>query len=57
LEDGTETSVHLASSDEVADISGKYFVKKRATPSSQTTYDRELMLKLWDVSLGMIANS
>jgi len=42
--------VHLASADEVADVSGKYFVRMQQTPSSPTSYDLELMRRLWDVS-------
>ncbi len=50
VEEGAATSLHLASADEVADVSGKYFVRKQQTPSSATSYDLELMRKLWEVS-------
>ncbi|MDT8322624.1 MAG: SDR family oxidoreductase [Bacteroidota bacterium] len=50
VEEGAATSVYLATSDEVADISGKYFVRKQQTPSSATSYDLELMRRVWDVS-------
>ncbi|MCB2204109.1 SDR family oxidoreductase [bacterium] len=54
LEEGAATSVYLASEDDVADVSGKYFVRKQQTPSSETSYDLELMRKLWEVSEGQI---
>lgn len=50
VEEGAATSVYLASADEVADVSGKYFVRKKITPSSAASYDLELMRRLWDVS-------
>jgi NAD(P)-dependent dehydrogenase (short-subunit alcohol dehydrogenase family) len=50
VEEGAATSVYLASADDVSDVSGKYFVRKQQTPSSATSYDLELMRRLWDVS-------
>jgi NAD(P)-dependent dehydrogenase (short-subunit alcohol dehydrogenase family) len=52
--DGAATSVYLAAAAEVADISGKYFVRKKQTPSSPTSYDLELMRKLWEISEAQI---
>ncbi|MHA2347269.1 MAG: SDR family oxidoreductase [Candidatus Hodarchaeales archaeon] len=49
-EKGAETSIYLASSPEVADISGKYFVKKQLTKSSALTYDKSLQQRLWEIS-------
>jgi len=54
LAEGAETSVFLAADDSLADVSGKYFVRKQETASAQITYDAELRLKLWDLSLDMI---
>jgi NAD(P)-dependent dehydrogenase (short-subunit alcohol dehydrogenase family) len=50
IEKGAETSVYLATSDEVKDISGKYFEKCKAKKSSRASYDKEAALKLWNVS-------
>ncbi len=47
---GAETSIYLASSPEVKNISGKYFVKKEITDSSPKTYDRESQKRLWIIS-------
>jgi len=50
VSEGAATSVYLASAAEVSDISGKYFVRKKQTPSSPASYDLELMRKLWEIS-------
>ncbi len=53
-EKGAETSVYLASSPEVAGVSGKYFVKKKAVPSSKKSYDMAIQKKLWNVTETML---
>lgn len=50
---GAETSIYLASSAELEGVSGKYFVKKMAKRTSDTSYDGALAKKLWDTSLKM----
>jgi NAD(P)-dependent dehydrogenase (short-subunit alcohol dehydrogenase family) len=52
-ETGAETSIYLATSPEVEEVSGKYFVKKKAVKSSKKTYDLELAQKLWEISAKM----
>ena len=47
---GAETSVYLATSPEVEKITGKYFVRKNARPSSKSSYDKDLAKNLWAVS-------
>ena len=47
---GAETSIYLASSPEVANISGKYFVDKKAVSSSPQSYDETSMERLWEAS-------
>jgi len=47
---GAQTSIYLASSPEVADVSGKYFVKKKETRSSEESYDEAIGQRLWEVS-------
>jgi NAD(P)-dependent dehydrogenase (short-subunit alcohol dehydrogenase family) len=49
-EKGARTSVYLASSPEVADVSGKYFVKCRARQPSAAARDDDAALLLWSVS-------
>lgn len=47
---GAETSIYLASSPDVENIAGEYFVKKKIKKSSKESYDMDLAKKLWDVS-------
>ncbi len=47
---GAETSVFLASSPEMEDVSGKYFVNKRVQKSSDASCDREAWKRLWNLS-------
>jgi NAD(P)-dependent dehydrogenase (short-subunit alcohol dehydrogenase family) len=48
-EKGAETSIYLASSPNVENISGKYFIDKKEAKSSSITYDESIAKKLWDV--------
>lgn len=47
---GAETQIYLASSSEVEGITGKYFNKKRAVPSSEVSYDVAAAQHLWSIS-------
>lgn len=47
---GAETSVYLASSPEVEGVTGKYFARSKETPSNAESRDREIALRLWDLS-------
>ncbi len=49
-EHGAETPVWLASSPDVAGVTGAYFVDCRERPSSPISYDEQLARRLWDVS-------
>ena len=49
-EKGAATSIALASSPDVADVSGKYFAKSQPIASSKLSYDEALQEKLWAVS-------
>ncbi|MFX1250025.1 MAG: SDR family oxidoreductase [Promethearchaeota archaeon] len=49
--EGAATSIYLASSSEVEGVTGKYFVKKKATESSALSYDKDLQKKLWDLGI------
>ncbi len=51
---GAESLIYLASSPEVSEVTGEYFVKKKiATPSAAAT-DLETAQKLWDVSVAYV---
>ncbi|NIS82543.1 MAG: SDR family NAD(P)-dependent oxidoreductase [Anaerolineales bacterium] len=49
-EEGADTLVYLAISPEVAGVTGKYFYKRKAVPSSPNSYDETLADRLWRVS-------
>jgi NAD(P)-dependent dehydrogenase (short-subunit alcohol dehydrogenase family) len=48
---GAETSIYLASSPEVENITGEYFVNKKIRQSSKESNDIEVAKKLWDLSV------
>lgn len=50
LTQGSKTSIYLASSEEVAFESGKYFSNQRLTESAGISYDSKVQDKLWEVS-------
>jgi len=50
---GADTAVYLASSPEVEGITGQYFEKRQAIPSSQVSYDQDAALALWQASLDL----
>lgn len=49
-EKGAETSIYLASSPELENVSGRYFIKKNQVASSPESYDEEIARRLWKVS-------
>ena len=53
-EKGAETMVYLASSPEVAGVSGSYFDKKKAVRSAEASYDEAVARQLWEVSAQMV---
>lgn len=55
-DEGAQTSIYLASSNEVDGVTGKYFDDNcKAIPSSPVSYNRTSAERLWQVSLEMIA--
>jgi NAD(P)-dependent dehydrogenase (short-subunit alcohol dehydrogenase family) len=54
VSEGAETSVYLASSGEVNGITAKYFVRKRETASSESSYNIEYQSRMWEASEQMI---
>jgi hypothetical protein len=52
-EEGARTVIYLASSPDVAAVSGRYFVRQREVPSSPASYDEAAARRLWQVSLAL----
>lgn len=49
-EKGAQTALYLASSSQVADVSGEYFVKSKPARSSKESYDVAAQERLWTLS-------
>jgi NAD(P)-dependent dehydrogenase (short-subunit alcohol dehydrogenase family) len=49
-EQGANTIIYLSSSGEVAEASGKYFIKRKATGSSSSSYDKQVSTELWEMT-------
>jgi retinol dehydrogenase-12 len=49
-EKGAETSLYLATSPDVANVTGRYFVNKKDTPSSKASHDQAAWARLWEIS-------
>ena len=49
-EQGADNTIYLATSPEVEDVTGKYFVKREEVSSSPLSYDKSLARRLWEVS-------
>jgi NAD(P)-dependent dehydrogenase (short-subunit alcohol dehydrogenase family) len=50
VDEGAQTIIYLASSPEVANVTGKYFVKCEAVDSIPASHDLVAQQRLWDVS-------
>jgi len=50
LEEGASTSLYLATAQEPEGVSGKYFDKQKAVPSSEASYDETASRRLWMLS-------
>lgn len=46
-ERGAATSVYLATSPDIADVTGRYFVRKKARKSSAASYDKAEWARVW----------
>ena len=49
-ERGAQTTIYLASSPEVAGVTGEYFVKRKPAKSSKTSHDIAAQQRLWQIS-------
>jgi NAD(P)-dependent dehydrogenase (short-subunit alcohol dehydrogenase family) len=47
---GADTATYLASSPEVAGVSGQYFIKRKVAPGSRESRDAEVARRLWEAS-------
>ena len=54
VKEGAETSVYLASSPEVAGVSGRYFAKCKEAASSPQSCDRAAAERLWELSRSLL---
>ena len=54
---GADTAIYLASSSEVAEISGKYFVNKKPVRPSRLADDYDTAARLWKISEELTGNS
>jgi NAD(P)-dependent dehydrogenase (short-subunit alcohol dehydrogenase family) len=50
LMDSAQTSIYLATSPEVVDLSGNYFANRRVQESTAVANDPDIAQKLWQVS-------
>ena len=53
-EEGARTSLYLATSPDVADVTGKYFTKSVPKRSSEISYNEAAQQQLWDMSVQMV---
>jgi len=49
-ENGAQTTLYLATSSEVEQITGKYFVHSKAVEAASQAYDKDAVRRLWQVS-------
>lgn len=49
-EKGADTGLYLASSPDVGEVSGKYFVKRKQVTPSDRAESKDAAVKLWDIS-------
>jgi NAD(P)-dependent dehydrogenase (short-subunit alcohol dehydrogenase family) len=52
--DGAATSIYLASSPEVAGVTGMYFADSKPQASNKTSYDEVAAARLWHVNAGLV---
>ena len=51
---GAETVVYLASSSAVEGVTGRYYANRKEKKSNQSSYDREVTGRLWQVSANLV---
>lgn len=53
VEQGADSVVYLAASPDVEGVTGKYFIDRKAVPSSAASYDQAAARQLWEMSARM----
>jgi NAD(P)-dependent dehydrogenase (short-subunit alcohol dehydrogenase family) len=53
-ERGGETSIYLASSPDEQGVTGRYFASRKPRKSNESSYDRAITARLWQVSEGLV---
>jgi retinol dehydrogenase 14 len=53
-EQGAATSIHLASSPDLEQVSGRYFANSKPKSSSKASYDQAAAARLWQVSVELV---
>jgi hypothetical protein len=56
-ERGARTLIYLASSPEVAGVSGRFFLRQRPRQTKPVTQDRAVAARLWSVSAELVGLS
>ena len=54
-EQGAETSVYLATSPEVADVTGQYFTKEKPARANRVAYEEDAQERLWRLSDNLLS--
>jgi hypothetical protein len=54
-EEGAKNTIYLASSPEVAEINGKYFIKNEPAEPSLVARDPQIARKLWELIEEMVS--
>ena len=49
-----ETSIHLASAPELAQVTGRYFANRKPKQSPKASYDQAAAARLWQVSADLV---
>jgi hypothetical protein len=53
-EKGAETSVYVASAEELEGVTGKSFAKRQESTSAEVSYDTEVRRRLWDATVELL---
>jgi retinol dehydrogenase 14 len=51
---GAQTSIYLASSPDVAGVSGKFFANRKPKTATKVAYDTDMAARLWQVSADLV---
>jgi NAD(P)-dependent dehydrogenase (short-subunit alcohol dehydrogenase family) len=57
LGEAADTAVYLASSPEIGDLTGKYFMQRKPASSHPQTYDRPTAARLWDACAALVRST